>query len=155
MASVSSHTQIALPTLIRGFDAALVRFQAAAAERDAEAAFHPLFEALAWTYGIDDRLNKPDLPALRGLRWARRKVHHQWADALYVADVAHVISARRPAIMGPHFFEWRWRPELARGRERDNADRNAYREYLSDQPARTTLASVSEFLAPQRVTVAE
>lgn len=151
MASVKSPAQIELPTLIRGFDAALGRFQAAAAERDADAAFLPLFEALAWTYSIDDRLKKPDLPALRGLRWARRKVHHQWAAALYVADVAHVISTRRPMILGPLFFEWRWRPELARGRERDDPDRRAYVGHLSDQPARTTLASVSEFLARQAV----
>jgi hypothetical protein len=147
MAGVNNPAQIELPVLVRGFNAAFARFEAAARERKPEAAFHPLFEALAWTYSIDERLKKPDLPALRGLRWARGRVHHRWADALYVTDVAHVISARLPKITGPLFFEWRWRPELARGRKRDNPDREAYVEHLSGQPARLTLASVREFLS--------
>jgi hypothetical protein len=70
--------------LLRGYQQAVARFDESRLGHDATVAFLPLFEALNWAASIDERLRYPDYPELRGLRFARNRVHHQWAEALYV-----------------------------------------------------------------------
>jgi hypothetical protein len=111
-------------------------------------ALHALFEALAWTYSIDNKLGKPaDVPELRGLRWARRHVHHQWVQALWM-DMGTDLPFTLPARVGV-VSEWRWRERLGRHREsKPDADRDAYVSQMAGRPARETLARLRERLAP-------
>ncbi|HEV7564756.1 MAG TPA: hypothetical protein VGO31_02225 [Microbacteriaceae bacterium] len=86
--------------LARGFHEALGRFKIVDVS-DAEAAFLPMFEMLNWATAIDERCSRdfaPDgtdhLPGkgweqrlvgrevVRGLRFARNVVHHEWAEAV-------------------------------------------------------------------------
>lgn len=107
--------------LVRGSDHALGRFQAAAMERDPEPGFFALFEALNWATAIDDLIAEIWRPAgtregfdwrakvegadvLDGVRYARNRVQHQWADALRLEE-----GARLPARLPSLFFSWIWR----------------------------------------------
>ncbi len=132
-----------LPSQVNGLVQAFVRFEQRAMGRDAEDAYHALFECLAWAASIDERLGFPkDSPELRGLRFARHRVHHQWADALVLAE-----GARFPITFPAVFFEYEWRPleELPAGRPGD-PDESFYRTHLAGQPARTTLMMALGYL---------
>ncbi len=111
--------------------------------RDAEDAYHALFECLAWAASIDERLGYPtESPELRGLRFARHRVHHQWADALVLTE-----GARFPITFPTAFFEYEWRPidDLPAGRPGD-PDEAFYRSHLAGVPARTTLGMALGYL---------
>jgi hypothetical protein len=92
--------------LTGGFAEAYGRFQAAQAVGDAEATFRALFEALNWAHAIDDLIALTWSPrgkvegygwrgdpalgggetlasVMDGLRYARNRAHHQWAEAVY------------------------------------------------------------------------
>jgi hypothetical protein len=71
-----------ISALLRGCAQALARFHDARLGRDSVAAFIPLFEALNWAASIDEGLGYLDHAELQGSRFARNRVHHQWADAL-------------------------------------------------------------------------
>jgi hypothetical protein len=93
-------------------------------------AFMPLFEALNWAAAIDFRLQRdwPGQPSekgrwsdafdagktLRGLRFARNRVHHQWADA--IARAADHAPRRRRVIVPARGWSgtglWTWRRTL-------------------------------------------
>jgi len=88
-------TVVDLWTLIRGFEQAYARWSRvdtpAAPQNET---FIPLFETLEWAAAVDERLARiwspPDARVkylewskdLRGLRWARNRVRHDWAIAL-------------------------------------------------------------------------
>jgi hypothetical protein len=97
--------------LTDGFTNACTRLRQAQSHGDAVGAFQALFEALSWVHAIDDYIARvwsprgkvvgrdwrddPALPeslksVLDGLRYARNRVHHQWADAVAVRDGAWV-----------------------------------------------------------------
>jgi hypothetical protein len=133
-----SEPVVNLSTLLCGYREALERFHAARLGQDPATAYLPLFGALNWVASIDEGLRYPDHRDLRGLRFARHRVHHQWADALYVRE-----GAAFPATFPMAFFEWRWRRELPAGR--NNRDKPAYLQHLADQPARLTLDAVADF----------
>ena len=78
---------------------------------------------------------------MRGLRFARNRVHHQYADALWLDRRGMVL----PTTLPTQFFEWRWREDLPPGK--DNRNREAYEAHLGGQPARFTLDVVGERLA--------
>ena len=103
---------VGLDTMREGYRQALERFHAARLGSDASTAFMPLFEALSWVASLDERLDYPDLGELRGLRFARNRVHHQWADALWLDDA----GAQFPVSFPMAFFEWRWQDDAAFGR---------------------------------------
>jgi hypothetical protein len=128
---------------VNGLVQAFVRFEERAMGRDAEDAYHALFECLAWAASIDERLGYPkESPELRGLRFARHRVHHQWADALVLKE-----GVRFPIRFPMVFFEYEWRPleELPAGRPGD-PDEVLYRMHLAAQPARATLGMAVGYL---------
>jgi len=133
-----------LPLLVRGFKKAYIRFDQAAKESDSEAAFHALFEALAWTYVVDQGLKRPAQSELRGLRFVRNRVHHRWADALFLDTGGVSFPITFPVV----FFEWRWRPvkDLPRGQKEGLHE---YESHLVNHPARVTLGTVLDYLRDQ------
>ena len=129
--------------LVNGFVQSYVRFEEAAKQQDPEDAFHALFEALSWASSVDERLQLPqDSPHLRGLRFVRNCVHHEWANALWLDQSGLGFPISFPMV----FFEWRWRPlaELPKGRR--SRDEPLYVEHLQGTPARATLAFVGGYL---------
>jgi hypothetical protein len=129
-------------TLVSGFSQVLARFSAVVKGKEPEPAFHALFEALSWAVSIDELLKFPSQVELRGLRFARHRVHHQWADALRLDEGGFSFPMTFPLV----FFEWRWRlaTELPKGR--DDRGREEYETHLAGRPARVTLRAVDEYL---------
>ena len=108
-----------LDWLVKGYRCALARFYATAEERDPDARFIPLFEALNWAVAIldftKDRGQSINDDTVRGLRLARHRVHHQWADALEARDVPNPVVTRPVGpgsriVMPPTRLEWFWKP---------------------------------------------
>ena len=140
-----------LQALIAGFMQAHDRFEVARHDRfNSLPAYFALFEALAWTYSIDEwfrehgehKLRQQN--ELRGLRYARHCVHHRWYQALWMdfgGEFPLVLGRSRLGVPS----EWRWKDELARKRD---ADLPAYRDHLAGKPARVTLSALREYLAP-------
>jgi hypothetical protein len=146
--------------MLRGYREAVGRFRIAAATMDPEPGIIALFEALNWAVALDERCGKHwapdgeplgskwlerwsgDVAIARGIRFARNRAHHQWAEALML----HFVNVRsdRPN----DEFEWRWRaaaelpsapPERA-----DRRGEKAYEELLAGHAAETTLSSVED-----------
>jgi hypothetical protein len=145
--------------MFEGYTAAVERFQAAARTRDATAAFIPLFEALNWAVALDERAGKHWTPAgeplgwgwremmrdaemMRGVRFIRNSVHHDWSDALALHK-GGVIPPLRPPIV---FFEWCWRAadELPEPDRQDKGGETVYRELVEGKPARHTLDTLGQ-----------
>ncbi len=107
-------------------------------------AFHALFEALAWTASIDDRLKRPnESPELRGTRFARNRVAHQWWNALVVDYPGVTFPLSFPLV----FFEHRWkRADDLPPRRRPDDGEGEYRSHLQGKPARHTLAAIERYL---------
>jgi hypothetical protein len=108
--STSGPAVVEFLTLIDGFMQAHERWDDARLQIDPLSAFFPLFETLAWTYAIDGYLKErdghsPSQPEFRALRFARHRVHHNWADALWLDERGAQFPIQFPAT----FFEWRWR----------------------------------------------
>lgn len=97
-----------------------IRDLGTAAEVDS---FIPLFEALNWATSIEQRIEAdwPDRTSARGwyklipcgetvrsVRFARNRVHHQWADAFTISEGDRDLPRR--------FVPWIWRPRLPPGR---------------------------------------
>jgi hypothetical protein len=144
-----------------GFHRAYERFRVAQSVGDAIATFQALFEALNWVHAIDDYVARvwsprgkvegrdwrddPALPeslapVMDGLRYARNRVHHQWADAV----IAHG-GAKLPFTAPRVLMTWVWRSvdELPTGRA-DERGRAAYSEVLAGNSVEDALATMSE-----------
>ncbi|HEV7566095.1 MAG TPA: hypothetical protein VGO31_09085 [Microbacteriaceae bacterium] len=148
--------------MFEGYAGATSRFHEAAKTRDTTATFIPLFDALNWAVALDDRAAKHWTPAgeplgfgwrekvraaevMRGVRFVRNSVHHQWSDALVLDETGLSFPITFPAV----FMEWRWRaagelPEPEPGRPRDDAGREVYQQMLEGQPARVTLETLAQ-----------
>ncbi len=102
--------------------------------------FMPLFEALHWATSLESRIadDWPDrsdakywyrsMPAgatVRGVRFARNRVHHQWAEAFTIADHDRELPLR--------CVPWIWRPELPDGKP-DREGERLYRCELAGAP---------------------
>ncbi|MGB3687327.1 MAG: hypothetical protein WA991_16050 [Ornithinimicrobium sp.] len=141
--------------LLAGFEKATHRFHDASLGQDAVAMFHPLFEALNWATALDDQVGAHWAPAgsplgwewrrrvpegryVQAVRFARNRVHHQWADALNRTDGA-VWPLRWPTA----WQEWSWRASADLPDGRDERHRDVYDEVLGDQPARYALDELS------------
>jgi hypothetical protein len=134
---------VSLPWLVNGFVQAYARFEEVAKQQDPEDAFHALFEVLSWAACVDERLNFPnDSPELRGLRFARNRVHHQWANALWLDQSGLSFPITFPMV----FFEWRWRLAVELPEGRASPDEQPYAQHLQGQPARVTLHFVGGYL---------
>lgn len=137
-----------LSTLRAGVDSAYRRFQVAYKQRNSADLSIATFDVLNWMVCIDDRLKKTRTSQwfgrssngalILGLRCARNRVHHQWADAFRYQD-----GAAFPIRFPTGFHEWVWRelselPKPQKKYERPKQDA-AYRERLEGTPARGTL----------------
>jgi hypothetical protein len=136
--------------LIRGFELASRRFNELIRCTDPDAIFMPLFEALNWAVSIDDRLKDSWEAEPRSMKWwtegfthgevvngvrfARNRVHHQWADAL---GPTYARTLDFPA----GFIEWRWHRTLPPGR--DTTFEPEYEARVAGNPARLTLGQLS------------
>jgi hypothetical protein len=144
---------VPLAVLIDGFEQACSRFYAVMNETDHDAAFLPLFEALSWIVCLDERFQDllPTSPTggrfwsddfghgdtLKGVRFARNRVQHQWADA-----VAFSLGTRQPRQAAG---EWRWRPTLtSRGNSQFEAQ---YKQHVAAHPVRVTLGQLQDCFA--------
>ena len=141
---------VTLRVLVRGYDEALLRFQAVVDSREPADAFLPLFEVLNWATAIHERCAAdfaPDglaktpgrdwqqrmtgLDTMHGIAFVRNRVHHQWADAV----------ESREAVEG--WSTWFWRPidDLPRGRP-DPTNQQHYEADLAGRLVEPSLASL-------------
>jgi hypothetical protein len=139
--------------LLAGYEQACERFYAAMNGNDSAATFIPLFEALGWVFSIDEgfkRLWKAEPRSLeswsdgfihgdtvKGVRYARGRVHHQWAEALWLSPGAQ-LPRTLPFMLG----EWRWRPKLPGSRSVEYGEAE-YDQHVAAVPARVTLGELS------------
>jgi hypothetical protein len=145
--------------MFEGYAAAVVRFHEAAKTRDPTATFIPLFEALNWAVALDDRAGKHWTPEgkplgwewrekirkaemMRGVRFVRNSVHHDWSDALDLDESGRTYPKTYPVV----FYEWRWRAadELPEPDKEDKAGAKVYRDLVEGEPARHTLETLGE-----------
>jgi len=132
-------------TFFKGYSDASRRFAVAANKNDATAdeTVIPLFEALNWAVSLRDLLSNLGSPVRHrlasALGFARDRVYHDWAAAVEVRTV-RVDANVGPVTLNGETIEWYWKPleRLPRSGGRD-ADANAYRDLLADQPVRASL----------------
>ncbi|HEY5852609.1 MAG TPA: hypothetical protein VIW24_00805 [Aldersonia sp.] len=156
---------ITFRVLLRGYCEAVERFHASA-QTEPIPGILALFEALNWAVTLDDRVAKhwapagtqrvePDgniKPAIPGKKWlerwcgdqtvtrairfARNRVHYQWAEAL------------EPDSTDPPQVEWSWRSTVdlppAPPDRPDRDGGNAYDTLLAGHPVASTLASIQD-----------
>jgi hypothetical protein len=148
---------VPMATLIEGYEQAMGRFLDVRNSRDPVATFLPLFEALNWTVAIDSRFEKAwrcdplyregewwsdgyiHGNTVKGVRFARNRVHHQWADALQMTT-----GTAFPLTFPMTFMEWRWRIELPAGDS--DQFKEHYDQEVASHPARVTLQNVADCL---------
>lgn len=171
--------RVQVDTLVTGYQEAFKRFEAAIGGRDSQETFRPLFEALNWAVALDEMIAKvshpaaqklnfdwrnrvADADAMAGVRYARNRVHHQWADAVYLAEWGRIgerVGRRSPDRVGAATFSgWIWRrgDDLPAGKP-DKPGRQVYEARLANNRADDTLralsrafAHVGELLVPPR-----
>lgn len=146
---------VTLNMLLAGHAFAIKRLEDATG--DPPASFRAVFEALNWATSIDDRIRAHWAPegqpldwdwrervsgaeVMPGVRFARNRVHHHWADAIHLDGAT-----------------WRWcaLSDLPAGT--DDRGNNVYAERLEHQSVEKTLVllalafeRVGEFLEPPR-----
>jgi hypothetical protein len=142
--------------MLEGFRLATERYHAAMSDPDYRRMLLALFEALNWATALDDRLKddwKHSQPkgvgvwpegfthrdTIRGLRYVRARVHHQWAAAIYRSWV----GAPYPPVRDP---EWRWLPaqHLLPPPPKHRHFRDEYDWQLAAEPVRDTLGGLDE-----------
>ncbi len=147
--------------LRNGFHAATERFEEARTSTDSESAYQSIFEALNWAVAFEDRIRRDWVPEgkpldfawrdwiagahiLEAVRWTRNTVHHDWVDALALAE-----GAAYPRTYPRVYFEWCWRPaaELPVTDLQRPAGRAAYIDSLEGQTVRDTLDRLNEVLS--------
>jgi hypothetical protein len=139
--------------MFEGFTGAARRFLDA---DDPTAAYISVFEALNWAVALDTRTAEiwaprgvKDMPGwnwrneiagavvLRGIRFARNAMHHDWAEVLEFAESSWSDGRVMPA-------RWVWRPLKRlppRGRD-DPQGRTVYIDELEGRPVRSTLVGL-------------
>jgi hypothetical protein len=151
-------TTVPFVTMVNGMRMAVERFTAAG--HDPMPAAIPLFEALNWAVALDERLvkdwipdgkarrpgwdwpvrltNEADAEAVRGIRFIRNRVHHQWADALLLVKAGYSYPRRDR--------EWAWAPisDLPKAEPGHDRGREGYKRLLEGRAVDYTLASLAE-----------
>jgi hypothetical protein len=141
-----------------GYERAFARFMDAAAGDDSTEAFIPLFEALNWAVALDERTKTswapdgeilgwawrariPQAELMAGVRFARNRIHHQWADALRLDRTGFQFPIAFPL----RAAEWVWREVngLPPGRQ-DVAGEAVYRDGLQGRAARAALRELAD-----------
>jgi len=120
---VSQSSIVTAETLLAGFDSAHGRVRSAAGGLDWAPMYFAVFEALNWAVSLDDRLGNRrtgialEDDHLSGLRHARNRTHHQWANAfVFDTDVTggldHMVLGRAQLGRGHAEITWRVTKEL-------------------------------------------
>lgn len=125
----------------------------------ADQAFIPLFEALNWAASIDLFFHDTGKPVgddlLTGVRFARNRVHHQWAKALKRAENPGVVrvtlaTSRSRRVDPPPGFWWYWieadQLPLRAPPVRTTSGEPEYIENLAGKPADATLQALRPVL---------
>ncbi len=127
--------------LLRGLGEASQQIDEARGERDPDAIFIAVFNGLNWIVSIDEWINSSDdrarwdarpefLDLLRALRFARNRVHHQWATALVLKE-----GASFPLKFPAPLITWMWLPRgelpLPSAKHPDDAGAAAYDRHLA------------------------
>jgi hypothetical protein len=157
-----TNNEAPLPWMVEGCLAAVERLRVETQRGDADAkdTFFPSFDALNWAASIDLFLFENGAAVendlLTGVRFARNRVHHQWAKALVRADSPGIprvtLAASSSRIVGPPpGFWWYWvgadqlparpprvAPPLS-GKEQ-------YKNNLAGKPAEATLEALRPIL---------
>lgn len=158
---VSDHDTASVAWFVDGYRRALAQFNATeTSEHDAKERFLPLFETLSWAVAIvvpnPKRPRWPDDRIICGLRFARNRAHHAWANVLEARQVQ--IRSRptmggrtgQPMIYNPLFVvDWVWQPlervgVPAQARHRHGMD--DYRDHLADKSVRLALKHLDGLL---------
>lgn len=143
--------------VLAGYRSAVERYNAGRLTQDVAATYHPLFEALNWAVALDDQTaarwsprGKPLYWAwrdeidggeyVRAIRFARNRVHHQWADALELTTDGFTLPTTIPMV----FHEWRWRRSVVLPVGDNSRDEALYDRLLADHPARYVLEQLGE-----------
>jgi hypothetical protein len=129
-------------------------------DADEQATFIPLFEALNWAASIDLYFLESGTPIesdlLTALRFARNRVHHQWARALRRYDSPGVpminLATSASRIIGPppgFWSYWVELDELPAGRS-SAQEEAAYSAELAGKQADVTLQDLRQVLEALR-----
>jgi hypothetical protein len=153
---MSSGNIVTFETMLIGYTDAAARFDDAAKERDPQLAFTAAFEALNWAVALDERIAKHWCPdgdplewrwrdrvghgahLMRGVRFVRNRLHHDWAEALDVDERGRSYPKTYPV----RYFEWIWRPadELPPPhRSEFQGNEEVYRNEMERRPVRIVL----------------
>jgi len=162
--------------LTGGFAQAQERFQDAQADNDPEVAFYALFETLNWAHAVDDLIALTWSPRgkvqgydwrcdpalagseelayiMGGLRYARNRVHHQWAAALDMEKAGR--SGLTFPVSFPVTFRavsaWIWRAvedlPTPSNEGREAKGKAAYTKALDGRPPQEALAAIGQAFA--------
>jgi len=154
--------------LFDGFEQARGRFVAALDDVEGNSAYFALFEALNWAVSLDELVAKTspagwkwrdgavDGDLVRALRYARNRVHHQWADAIRFQPDDSSSSgrlglmvlgrARLGGIGTPASWRWRALPELPPATRPDADGEAAYGRLLAGHSPPLTLNTLRRVL---------
>lgn len=146
--------------MVEGYQGALERLTTVVRNADAtaEQTYIPLFEALNWAASIDlfflEKGDAVQSDLLTGVRFARNRVHHQWAKALARGDSPGIprvtLATSSSRIVGPPpGFWWYWveADQLPTRQEWRPPGRSGEREYKSELAGQTADATL-EALRP-------
>jgi hypothetical protein len=146
--------------VLAGYRSAVGRYNTGRLTQDVAATYHPLFEALNWAVALDDQTRARWSPQgkplnwgwrdkidsgdyVRAVRFARNRVHHQWADALELTTDGFTFPITFPMV----FHEWRWRRSVDLPVGDDSRDEATYDRLLANHPARHILQQLGETYA--------
>lgn len=143
---------VPINTLLDGYKKSYLRYKVAKNQKDPQIIFLPLFEVLNWTACIDSRLQN-ELgrnwqktfigvgEIVEGVRYARNRVHHQWADILHVTN-----GASFPIELPAAFYEWSWNKlidlPLEDNRHLDNKGKQSYISLLENRSVRFAFSAL-------------
>lgn len=137
--------------MIEGYLRALGRFRDAVGLRgEPIETFLPLFEALNWAASVIEYLRDADSARrtreMKGVRYVRNRVHHDWALALVARDFPGppTVTVGGRGREGGLIFDWFWKPldNLPRAERRDDEGKSAYVELLAAKQARAALEAI-------------
>jgi hypothetical protein len=152
---------------VRGFGEAHERLlsRLESIETPPDDVFLPLFESLNWAVALCDLATdkkitlNADADDLRGLRFVRNRVHHQWENAVAVSDTVLFPAVRQAGRGGsrinapPVVSAWAWLPAAKLPPPGDYADLDgevAYVRRLENQFVSAVLSRFSEKLTSLR-----
>ena len=142
---------------MNGYRAAVERLRERIRDANAKAedTFVPLFEALNWAasvdiYFIEGRAPIQD-PLLTGVRFARNRVHHQWADALVRVESPGMPGVLRATgssrlLVPPPGHQWNWADVAQLPPGKNDSGRLEYETHLEGRSAEETLLALTPVL---------